>query len=186
MSSSSSDSSEDEEQKARLASVLTSGFDLKKSVKARNTKHLENRHKTETVQGGIKSRAHFSGGMLNCDNFTPEFEQAMMLKLEKHLLDKFDYDNIEVDNIEMSKKQRKGFKKRMKRGVKMTCSGEGKIVDDGEEDVVENPELSGVKVKPAHEILKDQLKKKRKFDCSDLSGVLDTAFSFTRKTKPET
>lgn len=161
-------------------------FDLKKSVKARNTKHLENKHKTETVQGGIKSRAHFSGGMLNSDNFTPEFEKAMMLKLEKYLLDKFEYDNIEVDDIETLKKQRKGFKKRMKRGVKMTGSGEGKIVDDGEEDIVESPELNGIKVKPAHEILKNQLKKKRKVDCSDLSGVLDTAFSFTRKPEPET
>ena len=110
----------------------------------------------------------------------------MMLKIEKYLLEKFDYHSTCIQDDPSSKRQRKKYKKSKKRGVKLLISGENTTVDD-----VENPEDSTIpenknpeqvisSSKPAHEVLKKNLKRKRKVDTSDLSGVI---VEFDFKTK---
>ena len=112
----------------------------------------------------------------------------MMLKIEKYLLEKFDYDGIDNESADSHKKQRKKFKKSRKKGVKLISSGENTI-EEVEHTIQpeneSNPEKStSVNSKPtttpAHELIKSGLKRKRKIDCSDLSGVI---VSFNFKTK---
>lgn len=163
---------------------LPLSFDIKKSAKARNIKHQD---KLQQETQAKNSRAHFNGGLLNADGFTPEFEQQMMLKIEKYLLNKFDYDGIDYESdsseLKMSKKQRKKFKKSRKKGVKLVSTGENTIeetINSVQSDEISPEKLKPVKTTPAHESIKNGLKRKRKVDCSDLSGVI---VSFNYKTK---